>query len=298
MRILRMRRSSILAAGLVIALATAIVLPSSAGVVSADLNDGDVALTVLSPTPGQVITGPLPIHVLASGYRLDARYAGTPVTDDVGHYHEILDGNLVDMTPYHDPTHDTIPMVGVTVGPHVLTLVPARNDHSMIWSAHVDIPFTYAGPYLPEPAGYTGTGAPAITITAPADGSTVRGSSFSMTANITNFVVCGECFGKADVAGEGHWHIFLDQPMMSNMLTMAGGPTQEVSLKGVAPGWHTFWAVLVTNHHMPFMDPGGLIPGTFTSVKLFVPSRHRHERLEARDVDLGESARRVAGLMP
>jgi hypothetical protein len=269
----RMPMMSALAVGFATTVAAALALPFSVGVASAQLSDGTVSLTVLSPTSGQVITGPeLPLQVLASGYRIDARYAGTPVTPAVGHYHEILDGNLVDMTPYQDGNRDTIPMVGVTVGAHTLTVVPAANDHSMIMSAAVNIPFTYAGPYLPEPAGYSGTGAPSIGIAAPAAGATVTGSSFTMAVNVSNFVLCQECFGKTPVAGEGHWHAFLDQPMMANMLTMGGGPSQTISLKGVTPGWHTFWAVLVDNHHMPFMNPttGMFTAGTATSVSLFV----------------------------
>jgi len=64
-----------------------------------------------------------------------------------------------------------------------------------------------------------------------------------MTANVSNFELCAECFGKADVNGVGHWHIFLDAPAMPNMLAMAGSGTQDVSLKGVTPGWHTFYAL-------------------------------------------------------
>jgi hypothetical protein len=87
----------------------------------------------------------------------------------------------------------------------------------------------------------------------------------------------GECFGKDLVGGEGHWHIFLDQPMMANMLTMGSGDgstgTQTLSLKGVMPGWHTFWVVLVNNDHMPFMTSTGmLVAGMATSVNLYVQS--------------------------
>jgi hypothetical protein len=150
--------------------------------------------------------------------------------------------------------------------------VPARNDHTMIMSAAVMVPFTYAGPYIPQPAGYTGSGAKSIAISAPSAGSTVNGSSFSMSVDVANFVLCGTCFGKGLVAGQGHWHIFVDAMDMAHMLTMGGGPTQTVSLKGVAPGWHTFMAALVDNDHMPFMDMGtGMpVPGTVTIVNLFV----------------------------
>ncbi len=172
------------------------------------------------------------------------------------------------MAPLHDPNHDAISMVGVTPGPHTLTLVPANNDHTMVMSAAVNIPFTYAGSYLPEPAGASGT--PSLSITSPATGATVSGNSFTMTANITNFTSCLECFGKANVAGEGHWHIFVDTPVMANMATMAAGPTQEVATKGVPTGWHTFYAVLVGNDHMPIM------PMTMTSITLYVTHPHRH----------------------
>lgn len=274
----RMRRLAIAGVGLVTALAAAVALPAATTVPATAseylLGNGSVSLNVLEPTPGQVITGPtLPLQVQSVGYRLDARYAGTPDLTYVGHYHEILDGNLVDMTPARDPNNDTISMVGVTPGPHMLTIVPAANDHSMVWSAAVNISFIYAGPYLAPPAPAYFPNPPAISILSPVNGATVQGS-FDITANVSNFVLCGECFGKANIDGVGHWHIFVDQPMMANMKTMAGGTTQAVALQGITPGWHTFYAVLVNNHHMPFMDmaTGGLVPSTIASVTLFVQS--------------------------
>ena len=244
---------------------TAVASPAATAATSPSQPAGlsHVSLKVRSPRPGQIVTATsLPITVYANGYKLDSFYAGTPVSSRIGHYHEILDGHLVDMAPLHDPNHDAISMVGVTPGPHTLTLVPANNDHTMVMSAAVNIPFTYAGAYLPEPAGLSGT--PGVSITAPANGATVSGNSFTMNADITNFGQCLECFGKANVAGEGHWHIFVDAPVMAKMVTMASGPSQEVPIKGVPTGWHTFYAVLVGNDHMPIM------PMTMTSVKLYV----------------------------
>lgn len=235
---------------------------------------GNVSLTVLAPTPGQVVTGTsLALQVQANGYRLDARYAGTADSSAIGHYHEILDGNLVDMTPLQDPNRDTVSMVGVTPGQHTLTLVPSNNDHSMVMSGAVNIPFTYAGPYLPLPAAATFSGPPTIAVAAPANGSTINGSSFTISADVTNFELCGNCFGKALVDGVGHWHIFADQVAMPHMLTMAGSTSQDVSLKGLTTGWHTFYGVLVDNHHMPFMtSDGGLSPTTVSAVRLYVQS--------------------------
>jgi hypothetical protein len=258
----------------VLLMASAVAVAAAFGPTIAAADDGNltpgtlssgVSLNVSLPTPYEVVTTPtLALQVTSSGYQVDGRYAGTPDLAYVGHYHEILDGRLVDMTPLRDGNRDTVSMVGVTDGLHTLTLVPANNDHSMVMSAAVSIPFYYEGPYLPEPGAPGFTGSPSIQITSPANGSTVKGSFFYMTANVQNFELCPECFGKADVAGVGHWHIFVDQPAMSHMLTMAGGTTQLVPILGVSPGWHTFYAVLVGNDHMPIM------PMTMAAVTLNV----------------------------
>lgn len=226
----------------------------------------NVRLSVTLPKPGEVVTkSVLSLYVTASGYRLDARYAGTPNLRHIGHYHEILDGKLVDMTPLVGPNADTVSMVGVARGPHVLTLVPANNDHSIVSAAAVNTSFSYAGRRLPLPDAVKFAQPPSITITSPAKGSKVRGS-FNMSATVAYFKLCQVCFGKRNVDGIGHWHIFVDKLVMSNMLTMAGSGTQEVFLDAVTPGWHTFWAVVVDDQHMPFMNA----PTTMTSVKLYV----------------------------
>lgn len=265
------KRVGLLSTASVLSLAAATIAPTYAW---ANLTDGSaISVKVSSPKVHEVIkTKELALSVTASGYSLDAGFAGTPNSATVGHYHEILDGRLVDMTPVDDPNRDTISMMGVKKGKHYLMIVPARNDHSMIMSAAVKIPFTYAGRFIPQPAGYSGSDSSSIAITSPAPGSTVSGKSFIMTAKISNFVVCGGCFGKSLVAGQGHWHIFVDQPMMANMLTMANGSDQQVSLKGITPGVHTFWAVIVDNHHMPFMDmtTKKMKDGTATSIDLNV----------------------------
>jgi hypothetical protein len=265
------RPIGILASASAIALVGAAFAPVTAW---ASLSDGNgISIKVLSPKPNSVIkTSTLSLRVVATGYQLDAGYAGAPVSPLIGHYHEILDGKLVDITPLATPNTDTISMVGVKKGHHVLMIVPALNDHSMIKTVAVMIPFTYAGKFLPQPAGFTGAGAPNIAITGPAAGSTVTGKSFSLTTNVTNFALCGDCFGKTLVSGQGHWHIFVDQPMMANMITMAGTPDQTVSIKGLSAGLHTFWAVLVDNHHMPFMDATTKMmkAGTAASIQLNV----------------------------
>jgi hypothetical protein len=178
------------------------------------------------------------------------------------------------MSPTTDPQHDTISMVGVVPGLHILTIVPARNDHSMIMTNAVMIPFYYAGPFLAQPGPFTYNSPSSISIV-PLSSNIIKGNSFALTVNVQNFFFSNPSYGKELMAGVGHWHIFLDQVMMSNMLTMAFTNTQQVYLTGVTPGVHTFYAVLVQNNHMPFMvmNPDGtmsLAQGTFDSLTLSV----------------------------
>lgn len=234
---------------------------------------GNVSLQVLAPAPNEVVYGPsLALKVVAQGYNLDDYYAGSPALACIGHYHEIIDGKigdffqgLIDMTPLNDPTRDTISMLGLEPGKHVLTLVPAEDDHTVIWSKAVSIPFYYYGPYVPEPTGDSGI--PSIMITSPAPGTTVTGKSFTMTVNVQSFVLCQECFGKALVAGEGHWHVFEDNVDMAGMRQMSGTDTMTVPLQNYPRGWHTFYAVLTDNHHMPLVINNQMF---MDSIRLFV----------------------------
>ena len=255
----------------------ALSITTLASPVRAVTDGNDWTLTVLSPTPYQIITtSVLPLHVFANNYQLDSRDAGTPNLPYVGHYHEILDGRLIDMAPTTDPQHDTISMVGVVPGLHVLTIVPARNDHSMILANAVMVPFYYSGPFLPQPGPFIFNSPASISAVSPAASSIVKGNSFTLTVNVQNFVFSNPSYGKELRDGVGHWHIFVDQIMMSNMLTMAYADTQQVYLTGITPGVHTFYAVLVNNQHMPFMtmDPVTMAmsfaPGTTASITLNV----------------------------
>ncbi len=129
------------------------------------------------------------------------------------------------------------------------------------------------GSFYPIFGGYC-THPASITIVPPGS-NTLRGNSFYLSVNIQNFLFSNPSYGKELVAGVGHWHIFLDRVMMPNMLTMAFTDSQQVYPTGVAPGVHTFYAVLVNNQHMPFMvihpdGSMGLAAGTFDSITLNV----------------------------
>lgn len=243
-------------------------------------------LEVIKPTANEIITTPIMnVHANAHGFHLDLRYAGTPNLADIGHYDELIDGMLIDMS---GRPADTISMVGITPGPHILTLVPARNNHSEIMESAVNIPFTYAGPYFPQPGPYYFENPPSLMITSPANGSTVQGGSFDLTVDIQNFVLSAESYGKEMVDGVGHWQIYVDLPpmmmpctcnhndpghmahmmmMMTHLKTLSSSYSQDISLKGLAKNtYHTFTAILVDNQHMHVM------PMVMDMVTLYVAS--------------------------
>jgi plastocyanin len=107
---------------------------------------------------------------------------------------------------------------------------------------------------LAEITPAAGGGAPTITIESPAAGETVSGA-FDMTISTTDFELSEALLGKPNVAGVGHWHVFVDAVEgMGTMMGMAGTDTYTIDTSALTPGPHKFFAVLVDNLHAPF-DP-------------------------------------------
>ncbi len=197
------------------------------------------------------------LQVTAKGYQLSCAEAGKPNKDGVGHYHVELDHALVNM--YCTPT-PAISMQNVAAGKHTLTVLPAKNDHDEIKDAAVALDLTYqpANP-LPEIKAEASPGTPSINIVSPAAGSTVSGD-FTVEVQVSNFEVSEPLFGKANIAGYGHWHLNVDSTTqgmmgMATMLGMSGGDTFQASTEGLSPGKHTFFAMLVDDQHAPLNPP-------------------------------------------
>ncbi len=189
-----------------------------------------------------------------------------PLTPGVGHYHTILDGMLIDMEC--QPTA-SISMQNVAPGSHTIIAVPALNDHEEVQAGAAMLAFDYepTNP-LPEITAAATTGTPAISIVSPAPGSEVSGD-FTIQVAVTDFTLSQDLFGKANVPGHGHWHANVDTtsgPMMGmmTMLGMSGTDTFRASTKGLTPGPHTFFAILIDDQHAPLM------PEVVASVDLVV----------------------------
>ena len=197
------------------------------------------------------------LNVTPTGYTSSCADAGKPNEPTIGHYHMELDHALVNM--YCTPS-GTISMQNVDPGKHTLTVIPATNSHDELTDAAVSVDFTYqpANP-LPPITAAANPGTPSVQILSPAPGSTVSGA-FTVKVATTNFTVSGALFGKPNVAGYGHWHLNVDSTTagmmgMATMLGMSGTDTFQASTKGLSPGPHTFFVLLVDNQHAPLNPP-------------------------------------------
>jgi hypothetical protein len=225
--------------------------PSGSGaMMSADTG---AKISLLSPGGGTVIHGnAIPVDVQLTHFKVACQFAGTANQMGVGHYHIELDGSLINM--FCSP-RAAVSLQNIKPGAHTLTVLAAENDHTDDMKSAQKVSFTYQ-PAKALPA-ITGAqlGAPSITILSPKPGSSVHGG-FAMTVQPKNFRFSCALYGKPDVAGYGHWHINVDSTSkgmmgMGTMLGMSCARTFHVSLAGIKPGHHTFYAILEDDQHAP-----------------------------------------------
>jgi hypothetical protein len=209
---------------------------------------------ILKPTRSTVVTAnSVPTAVSITHYKLNCTLAGTANRKGVGHYHIELDGSLVNM---FCATQTAISMLDVAPGKHTLMFIPAANDHADDMKAAKKVSFTYKPAHpLPAAKPLHFPGKPSVTIVSPKNGATVHGG-FDFTVAVRNFRVSCALYGKAPVKGWGHWHANVDTTKMGmmgmgTMLGMSCSNTFHVSLAGIKPGTHRFFAILEDNTHAP-----------------------------------------------
>jgi hypothetical protein len=107
-----------------------------------------------------------------------------------------------------------------------------------------------------------GFGGPSITITSPANGSTISAGNVTVSVHVDDFSLVNK-LGQASVSGEGHIHYFMDVKVPTTpgkpAITASGTyiPTADTSytLMNVGPGMHNFSVELVNNDHTPLNPP-------------------------------------------
>jgi hypothetical protein len=209
---------------------------------------------VLAPHAQQIVTGnSVTGRVAISHFKIDCTLAGTPNRRGVGHYHVELDHALINMfcgRTAHVSLRDVRP------GRHLLSFIPAANDHAEDMKAAKKVSFVYRPSHpLPQARPLHFPGKPSIRILSPRNGATVR-KSFNFVVAVRNFRLSCALYGKPGVKGWGHWHANVDATTrgmmgMATMLGMSCGRSFHVSLAGIKPGTHRFIAILEDNMHAP-----------------------------------------------
>jgi hypothetical protein len=209
---------------------------------------------VLAPTSRATVRGnAVKTAVSITKFRLNCALAGTANRKGVGHYHIELDHALVNM---FCAKRASISMLNVARGKHTLIFLPAANDHAEDKKAEKTVSFVYKPTRaLPRAKPLTFPGKPSIRIVSPKNGATVHGG-FDLTVAVRNFRLSCALYGKAPVKGYGHWHANVDTTSkgmmgMGTMLGMSCAKKFHVSLAGLKPGKHRFFAILEDNLHAP-----------------------------------------------
>jgi hypothetical protein len=224
--------------------------------------DTGATLAADRPSPGTTVSGAtVPTAVSIRDFRVDCRFAGTPNRKGVGHYHIELDHKLINM---FCADRAPVSMQNVKPGTHTLTFIPAENDHTDDLKAEKNVNFTYrpSSPLKPIRAE-TKASKPSIRIISPKPGATVSGS-FDLRVAPKNFEFSCALYGKDNIAGYGHWHANVDSTSkgmmgMGTMLGMSCARTFHVSLAGIKPGKHTFFAILEDDQHAPTPKAQGAV---------------------------------------
>jgi hypothetical protein len=232
---------------------TAAVAPKPSGRGQMMSADTGARVAVADPKPGAVVrANDVPIDVRLSNFNVDCRFAGTPNRAGVGHYHVELDGSLINMLC---TDRSRVSLQNVAPGKHTLAFVPADDQHTDDMKAARKVSFTYRPTKAAPAIRGESKGTPSIRIVSPKPGTTVHGG-FDLTVAPKNFEFSCALYGKKDVPGYGHWHINVDSTTkgmmgMATMLGMSCQRTFHVSLAGIKPGPHTFFAILEDNQHAP-----------------------------------------------
>ncbi|MDE3133371.1 MAG: hypothetical protein KGL15_04835 [Acidobacteriota bacterium] len=210
-------------------------------------------IKILAPTPNQVITGNVvDTRVLINHFKIDCNYAGTAPRMGMGHYHIHLDGALINM---FCESNASVSLANVKPGRHTLEFIAAENNHMEDMHSAKSVTFIYKPKHPLTIAPRHFAAQPSITIVSPKNGATVSGG-FNLVVSVKNFIPSCALYGKPDIAGYGHWHAFVDTTNggamgMGTMLGMSCARSFHVSLAGIKPGAHKFFAVLEDDAHAP-----------------------------------------------
>jgi hypothetical protein len=227
--------------------ATAVHLAPGTHVLSVELHNNDhsdltwpafdsVTVTVPAGAPWIAITAPaaastVPLNFTAVTVTV-ANFTLIPVGTAAnavgqGHWHLYLDGALFTMSASLSEV-----VTGLSAGSHTVRVELVSNDHNAL-----------AAPVTDEVTFSVGGLVPSIRLLSPSPGAIIYGNATALTVLVTNFTLSAAHVGQAPVAGEGHWHVFVDD------VYSGFSATSSFDLTGLAVGDHTLKVELYNNDH-------------------------------------------------
>lgn len=190
----------------------------------------------------------LPVDFFVANFTLDGAAILQPPSPGRGHYIAWLDG--VSLGPGVD---NPLLLTDLAQGTHSLWVELVNNDNTPLTARVVD-----GGTFTVAP------GAARVTITSPADPTTINASSVRVDFEVANFSLSAAHIGQTNVAGEGHWHVFVDGNDAGE------GTSAEALVSDLTTGPHVVTIELLNNDRTPLVWP------TFDAVRIVVqPSAPR-----------------------
>ena len=169
-------------------------------------------VSISSPANGATVTGSsVSVSISSTNFNVPTQ----------GHYHIYLDNTLV--MAYSQAS--TVTFNNVAPGTHTISVYLANPDHSLL-NPEVSKSITI------NVAAQASN--PTVSISSPANGVTIQGSTVTVTASATNF----------NVPADGYYWVYLD-----NSYQVGNGPT--FTFTNVAPGTHTIRAQLYNQDGTP-----------------------------------------------
>ncbi|MGA1872051.1 MAG: hypothetical protein ACMUHY_00130 [Thermoplasmatota archaeon] len=189
-------------------------------------------IMIVSPIDGAMIYDDmLELEVMVHNFTLNGSSYGMDSMAGEGHYHIYINEALVG--PY---SNTTVLLEDLPAGEHVLKVLLVNNDHSSIMPEAADMAhFTI----LEE--------RPSVMIYHPMEGAILYKDSLDIEVTVENFSLNASAIGTSSMAGEGHYHIYLNGDLV--------GPYTNLSvvLEDLEAGTHELKVMLVNNDHTPIM---------------------------------------------
>jgi hypothetical protein len=211
---------------------------------------GVAAVRISSPQQGARVRGNV-VNLDVEAQGIAIKPADGDTSGRSGHFHVFVDkpavavGETIPMERgvIHSAT-EPIPVTGLSVGRHKLTVVLGDGAHTRITDELAEVEVDVAGP--------------SVISTAPAQAAAATG--FNIETQVEGVQLAPAAADSGTPGTTGHLHVIIDpsSPPTADGQPIPNDPTHihtaEKSHKvtGLAPGQHTIWVVLGDKAHVPF----------------------------------------------